>query len=306
MSQSASDPTAANWAAIMFVGLLWGTAFMSTKVALGGIAPTTLAALRVAVGAAALVACALATGRRFPGFRSREHRLVWLFAALIGVVSVAVPFWLLSWGQQHVSSAFAGISMATVPLIVAPLSTLFVAGQTLTLLKSAGIAAGFAGVAMLVGIDSLFGSGKSQELAGQLACIGAACGYAAGSIMTREAPKASMLMFAAMTISFAALALVPAALAIDGLPRVPLDISGLALLHLALGPTALAAFLRVHVVKTAGPTFMSYTSYMVPVWSVVFGWTFLGEDLPPQLLLALVFILGGIAMAQAPAGNRRP
>ena len=37
---------------------------------------------------------------------------------------------------------------------------------------------------------------------------------------------------------------------------------------------------------------------MVPVWSVIFGVTLMGEDLPGQLYLALALILGGIGLSQ--------
>ena len=56
--------------------------------------------------------------------------------------------------------------------------------------------------------------------------------------------------------------------------------------------------LRTLIIRAAGPSFMSLTAYQVPVWAVIYGVVLLGEPAPPQMLLALVLILGGIAMAQ--------
>jgi drug/metabolite transporter (DMT)-like permease len=73
---------------------------------------------------------------------------------------------------------------------------------------------------------------------------------------------------------------------------------------LGLVPTAAANFLRVTVVRTAGPVFMSLTNYQVPIWSVVMGIILLGEPAPPSLLLALVLILAGVGLSQYGALRR--
>ena len=64
-------------------------------------------------------------------------------------------------------------------------------------------------------------------------------------------------------------------------------------------PTAIASFLRVQIITSAGSLFMSVTAYLVPVWSVIFGVTLMGEDLPPQLYIALALILSGIGLSQS-------
>ena len=70
------------------------------------------------------------------------------------------------------------------------------------------------------------------------------------------------------------------------------------ILLLAAFPTALANLLRIKVIRSAGPVFMSLVSYLVPVWCVVLGVFVLGETMTPSLIIALVVILGGIAVTQ--------
>jgi len=74
-------------------------------------------------------------------------------------------------------------------------------------------------------------------------------------------------------------------------------------IYLGLAPTALATLLLVKVIKTAGPTFLTMSNYQVPVWSVIFGTVFMAEKLPGQFLLALAFILAGLAITGM--GRRR-
>ena len=76
------------------------------------------------------------------------------------------------------------------------------------------------------------------------------------------------------------------------------------LAFLGLIPTAAANMLRVSVIRTAGPVFMSLTNYQVPMWSVLLGVVLLGEPLRAGLLLAMGLILCGVALSQYGALKR--
>lgn len=206
-------------------------------------------------------------------------------------------FALLSWGLTQVPSAFAGVAMGAVPLLVLPLVAVFSPEEGIGPRRIIGVALGFVGLAILVGPGAL----SDGTLAGRLACIGAAGCYAMGSVVTRRAPAMPPLAFAAGGLSLGALVLVPLAFLLDGPPSLDQPIAGWALLYVALFPTGIAAIIRVRVITTAGSLFMSLTSYLVPVWAVLFGATIMGEDLPPQLLWALALILCGIGISQSRA-----
>ena len=93
--------------------------------------------------------------------------------------------------------------------------------------------------------------------------------------------------------------LLPIAALTEGAPRVDSQLSLLALLWVGLGPTALAGFLQLIVLQSAGPLFLSLVSYMVPMWSVIFGIAILSEQLSLGTFVALGLILSGIAVAQS-------
>ncbi|MGH1577432.1 DMT family transporter [Planktotalea sp.] len=283
----------------MFLGIVWGTAFLSTAIALEGIGPRVVAAGRIAIAALVLNVLATAMGQPITRISKEAGKRGVIFVCVIGTIALALPLSLLSWGQQHVPSAFAGVAMTTVPILVLPLVYVFSPEEGIGPRRIIGMGIGFVGLAMLVGKGAFAQTGSDLALWGRLACIGCACGYAIGSVLTRRAPKMPPLALAAGTMSMAALIVVPFALLTEDLPETFTLRPSLSLLYAALFPTALGAIIRVRVITTAGSLFMNITSYMVPIWSVIFGITLLGEELPPQLFAALALVLLGIFISQS-------
>lgn len=283
-------PTPGNWLSILALGLIWGGTFMVVTIALEGYGPVTVATARTTLGAVSLIALVQATGRTWPG-RGTGSYVIWG-----GLLSTAIPFTLLSWGQQYVPSAFAGLSMAMLPLFVLPLAHLFT-DEKMSLRKTAGVSLGFVGALVLFG-PGLSGGLSGAGFLGQLACVTAAFCYAVSSVVTRRCPPVDPFSYAAATLLVGAIPLLPAMLILEGVPRIEGLRPGLAILFLGLFPTALAALLRVSVIRSAGPVFLTFVNYQVPLWSAFFGWLVLSEDLPMRFFAALALILTGVVVSQ--------
>lgn len=296
-----ASPGLLNWSLITALGMIWGAAFMANAVSLEGYSFWTVAAGRVAIGAAILLVVGAAAGQPLGAIGREAGARGWAFAAVLGMLGLALPFALLTWGQQHVPSAFAGVAMGSVPLVVLPLVWLFSPDEGIGPRRVIGMALGFAGLVVLIGPSALRPGETGLALLGQLAILGTAACYATTSVVTRRAPAMPPIALATGTLCAATAVLVPVALWREGWPGWGGPWPTAALVYAAALPTALAAVIRVHVVTTAGSLFMSITAYMVPVWAVIFGAALLGEALPPQLLAALALILGGIAVAQSRA-----
>jgi drug/metabolite transporter (DMT)-like permease len=296
-------PTPLAWILLVLLGLTWGGSFLGVEKALLGFGPLTIAASRIAIAAAILTVFALAGGQGLPPRGTARGRRIWLHCLGMGVFSNALPFALLAWGQERVSSGFAGITMAVVPLLVLPLAHVFVPGERMTLRKAAGFAVGFCGVVLLVG-DGGGASGGGVGLA-RVACVAASCSYAVGAIVTRLAPPGPTLSFGAAGLLIATAISVPLAVVFEGWPGSPPMAAVAGVLYLGVFPTALATIALVYVVQSAGPSFMSLVNYQVPVWAVILGLVVLDEELPAQFLGALGLILAGLAVSQLRAPRRR-
>ena len=290
-----TSPGLLNWFRISFIAIIWGGAFMFVRIALRDFPPLTLAAGRILIGAISLYAIMRLRGVSLPSFRDTR---LWRFILLIALLSSSMPFALLSWGQQHVPSAFAGMTMAALPIFVLPLAHFFVPGEQIYVRKVIGFSVGFLGAVLLIGTSNLGVTEGGIETIARVACVTAAFCYACGSIATRQCPPVNELALSTGSLMVAALILTPIALIFDGLPKQPSFTGTMAILYLGLIPTALAFIIKVAVTRSAGPSFMTLTNYQVPVWSVVFGSLFLGEILPVTLYIALGLILLGLAITQ--------
>lgn len=284
------------------LGLTWGGTFIVTEVALEGMTPFWLSAGRITFAALLMLGLWLALGAKL--FAEPPQGRTNIAMLTIGAFSTAVPFTLLAWGQQFVTGGFAGVSMASVGLIVLPLAHVLVPGEQMTWRRTLGFLIGFIGVCVLVGGGALDRTGAALEWAGRIACVGAAACYGISSVMMRRLPSVDPIGLSTVTLLIAAAITLPLALWQEGWPAVPDQRTLIALLFLGLVPTAAANFLRILTIRTAGPVFMSLTNYQVPIWSVVIGAWFLSEPLPGSLLSAMVLILLGVGLSQYAAIKR--
>ncbi|MCK0094031.1 DMT family transporter [Yoonia sp. F2084L] len=287
-----TQPTTANWLSIAALGLIWGATFMVVAIALEGYGPLTVACARTTLGAVALLALMAVLKRPLPDFTSQMRG----YLIAIGLLNTALPFALLSWGQQFVPSAFAGISMAALPLFVLPLAHIFT-DEKMSLRNTLGVIMGFVGAAVLIG-PGVLQIGTGMEPLGQLACIAASISYAVSSIMTRRCPPIDPITMAALLLTVGSAALVPAMLIFEGVPAMGDARPTIAIIVLGFIPTALAALIRVATIRSAGAIFMTLVNYQVPLWSMVFGAWILSEVLPLRFFVALGLILLGLIISQ--------
>ena len=302
-------PAPLDWGLLVFLGVIWGGAFLGVELALDSLEPIWVSTGRISLAAILLFLVAMLTGAGLPTIRSAIGRRVWMHCIGMGILTNAIPFSLLAWALQHVTTSFAGITMVVVPLLVLPLSYFLVPGERLTLKRTIGFTIGFTGVVYLVGGEQLFsGSGAGDGapvLTAQMACVIASCCYAIGSIITRLCPPVNTISFAASGLLAASIILLPLSLITSGVPENVSKTSMSGLVFLGLFPTGLATILLTIIIKRVGPPFLSLVNYQVPVWAVIIGITLLGEAIPGHFFISLAIILAGLFIAQTISSHRK-
>ena len=287
------------WVLLWTLVALWGSAFSLITITLRELPAITLVGLRLVMGWAVLLALFRMKGRQLP----RDPR-AWAYFSVIAIFGNCVPFYLITWGQEVVPSGMTGILMSITPLVVVGLAHFTLPGEKATLIKLAGIAAGFLGIWLLL---SSAGDGPQVGQSGLLPrqlgiLLGAVC-YGVIIIIARRQPVQDPMQASVAVLGISALVmLAPAVLAV---PPGGWALLGwetlLSIILLGVLCTGFATVVYFQLIRTAGATFLSLINYLIPVWAVAVGAIFLGEQLTLGGWVAMAVVLAGVALA----GGRR-
>jgi drug/metabolite transporter (DMT)-like permease len=289
---------AKHWAVFLLLGAIWSSSFLWIKIGVREISPGVLVAFRMLLGA--LTAVAIAANQRVAW--PRDGR-TWRAFAILGPTSLAIPIFLISWGEQSIDSAVASILNATVPLFTIVIAHLSLGDDRITVAKALGLLTGFAGVTVLLS-EGLAGASRAS-LAGQGAVILAAVFYAGSAVYARKATAhvggwvrgAGPLVTATLAM-WVALPLTESA----GTVRMPvLPLTWIAILWLGIAGSGLAMIMFYYLIHAIGPTRTTMVTYLFPLGGVVLGVVFLGERLSWQLVVGAALIISGIVVV-----NRKP
>lgn len=285
------------WLLLFALVAMWGSSFMFNGIAVSSLPPLTIVAGRIGIAAIVLLMFVYGSGRRLPAF----GRNWWPFV-VVALIGNAIPFYLITWGQQVVESALAGILMGFMPLATIVLAHFLIAGEHMTRQRAIGFAGGFCGIVLLMGPAALAGlGGDALRVIAQLSVLGGALCYAMQSVLTRLIIKGDVLVAAAATLLVASVIVVPVALwQTPPWTLSPRWQSVTAVCWLGVVPTAIATVLYFQLIRSAGPSFMSLVNYLSPGVAVLLGLWIMGEHPAPNAYLGLALILIGIAVA-----NRR-
>ncbi len=284
-----------HWVLLLALTAMWGSSFMFIKLGVATVPPATLAASRLALGAVLLYAVMRMRGLALPPLGRR-----WLPFVALAIVGNCAPFYLITWGQQFIDSALAGILIAVMPLATLLLAHFFVAGERMIAGRALGFCVGFAGVMVLMGPTALAGLGGSLlKVAAQAAVLAGALCYAANTIIARRSIATDFLVVSTAVLIVASALMAPVALVFDRpWALVPSVASIAAIVWLGIGPTALATILYFRLIASAGPTFMAIVNYLSPVVALLAGVVLLGEEPGATAVAGLVLILFGVALSR--------
>jgi drug/metabolite transporter (DMT)-like permease len=221
---------------------------------------------------------------------------IWKHFVIVGLLYSALPFVLLSWGEQYIDSALAAILIGTIPLFTALMSHLFTSGDHLTPTKTVGILVGFGGLILLL-VPSLL-AGVQATTWGLVAAV-AAASYAGAVVYSKHhlhglpplvAPTAQLLTASIFLLPFSIVVERPWTLS---MPSWPVAGSFLALSILC---TAVVFVLYYRAMETIDVLNLSLVSYLIPIVATILGVVILGERLGGNTILGSFLILVSMVM----------
>lgn len=280
--------TKRGWILFVALGLLWGMPYLLIRIAVETIDPLVVAFARTLIGALLLLPIALHRKALAAGFR----RWKWLLAFTL--IEINVPWLLLGHAETRLNSSTAGLLIAVVPLIAAVIGAKL-GHERLEPRRALGLGVGFAGVALLVGLDVHF----SDLIAVAETMVVALC-YAIGPIIiARKLSDVPAIGVVAASLVLATLIYAPFAPFLW--PAQVSAAAGWSMVGLGVLCTATAFLVFFALIAEVGASRATVITYVNPAVAIVLGALVLAEPVTLGMALGFPLVIVGSVLGTARA-----
>jgi drug/metabolite transporter (DMT)-like permease len=268
------------WLLFATLGVCWGIPYLFIRIAVTELDPLIVAFGRTAIGALLLLPLAL---------RARVLRPLlshWKPLLLYTGIEIVGPWVLLGHAETRLTSSATGLLIAVVPIVAAIVLTI-TGEDRLGPRRITGLLLGFAGVALLVGLDF-----RADDLIAVAQLLLVVIGYAVGPIIVSR-HLSSLPSLGVVTASLLIAAAVYAPFTFFVWPdRFTAPAVG-SVVVLATVCTAVAFLVMFALIAEAGPARMTLITYVNPAVAVLLGALILDEPLTTGLLIGFPLIIAG-------------
>lgn len=279
---------------LLILGTIWGSSYLFIKIIVAEVPVLTLVVGRLTLATIIMWGILRAQGLSLP----RSQRM-WGAYAVLGFLGMAVPYSLISWGEQYISSGLASLLQATTPIFTVILAQFLANDERVTMGKILGVFIGFVGVGILMLPDMR--QGLRANLLGQLAIVGSSLCYAGTAIYARSRLRGQHpLVSATGQLTMGMLFILPVSLLVDRPFDLSPSLSALASwLGLTILGTVVAYVVYFTLIERTSATFVTMVTYIIPINGLMLGALVLNEQLDVTVLGSLVLILLGVLMVRA-------
>ena len=281
------QPKLIDYLLLVFLALIWASAFFNIKIATYSFGPITIAFLRVFFGSIpVLLLC------YFKRIKIEAFSKDWYWFAMIGFINLVAPFFLIAYGVKSVQSNLAAILMSTTPLSSTILGHFYTKNEKFNFVKTFGILIGFSGIIYLFSDNLLID--ENNFLSALLILLGSTC-YVIGGILTLKISKKKNENVTGSILIWATIILIPLVIFFEQPwninPRLDSTIS---VIYLGLVSTGIAWLLRFRILVKNGLIFQSQVSYLIPIFGTILSYIFLKELITEKILVSLLAVVIGI------------
>jgi drug/metabolite transporter (DMT)-like permease len=283
--------------AFIIVCVVWGTTYLAIRVAVRTIPPMLLTGARFVVAGIVLFAIARLRGEPIPRARSVVTELL-----IVGLLMVGIGNFAVVWSEQWVPSGIAALLVATAPFWAVLLERMRKDGERIDIRRALGMLMGFVGVALLVtpgGAGRVF---DAHFVAGALAVQVGSIAWQYGTVRSKyNLHDVPPLISSSFQMLAGGIGIAIVGLATGEPRRLTFTAQGIgALAYLTIFGSVLAYTAYVYAVRSIRVTTLSLYAYINPLVAVILGWLILNEQLTPVSIVAMLIILGGVALVQTP------
>ena len=283
------------WSALFVLYVIWGSTYLAIRFAVETLPPFLMASVRFLISGGILHLWCRA--RRDPAPTNRQ----WRSAAIVGIFLLVGGNGGVVWAEQRIASSVASLLVGALPLWMVLIDALRPGGRWPGWRATVGVAAGFAGVVVLVRPGASMGDGTTVDLAGAIAVLIGALFWSIGSLYSRTAPlpsspvlATSMEMLAGGTGLLILGTLSGEWRGLDLAMASPRSLWGL--LYLIVFGSVVAFTAYTWLLRVAPTPLVATYAYVNPLVAIVLGHFLAGESLAPRVVVAAMAIIGSVAL----------
>ena len=276
-----------DWVLLISLAAIWGSAFMFIKISAGEFGPILLVTLRLLIAGLVFVPLLLKQQNRLQ-FKPYLSSIL-----IIAVVSNALPFTLFAFASLGATSNMLGILNGTTAFLTTFIAYFWLK-EFISSKQIVGLFLGFIGVVILVNPAN----GSSTILASMCALVGSLCYAFNGNYLQKYHQNSNKIVLIGWSMLFGGLLMLP--LAVFNLPnQMPNFNSFLALLWLAVVSTGIGYLAYVRLIDRIGAVKTSTLTYLLPVFSIIWGAIFLNENITLIIFGGFMFVMMGMYFANS-------
>jgi drug/metabolite transporter (DMT)-like permease len=278
---------------------IWGSTWLAIKIGLEFLPPFLFAGIRFATATVGLLILTKMLHAHMP-----RNRSSWMVMLFLGIFQISLPYGLVFWAEQYVTSGLAAVLFATLPFFVVIFAHILV-DEKLTKLKAIGVIASFVGLILIFWKDIAAPQGLTANfsLYGGLAVVGSAASGALANVVGKqhaeEIDPASNVLVQSLTgtVVLTSFGLVTEKNTV--LSFAPTSV--LAILYLGIVGSALAFVGMYWLLTKTTATNVSLITFITPILALILGWVVLQEVPDPNVGLGAMLILAGVYLTIKPA-----
>ena len=274
-----------NWILLILLGAVWGSAFMFIKISADDFGPILLVNLRLLL-AGALFLPFLLQKKYLAYFKSHFSGIL-----ILGIFSNAFPFTMFSYASLGATSNMLGILNGTTAFMTMVVAYFWLK-ESITPKQIFGIILGFLGILVLVNPAN----GSATLGASGFALVGALSYSFSGVYIQKYQLNANKFVLIGWAMLFGGLFLIP--LSFFNLPdQMPDNNAIAALLWLGIVSTGIAYLGYIRLIEQIGAVRTSTVTYLLPVFSIIWGSIFLQEKITWIIFGGFIFVMIGMYFA---------
>ncbi len=255
-----------NYFQILLTSALWGSSFLMMKYALEELDPFQISFYRIFIG---MVFINLLNIRKV-NIPLSQHK----YLALVGTLWMALPFFLFAKAEETISSSLAGLINGSTPIFISLIAYL-VFKENISNIQKTYLVTGFLGIYLVsFGFNNFL---LDLNLGAFLALLASISYGFAANIVQPLIKKYGSLNTLKIALRYGALFSFIALLPNSSLVLPTVEIALFPMILLGIGSSGIAFLSFYKLIDDVGAVAGSITVYIIPIFSVIFGYMFLNE-----------------------------